>query len=64
MQLHQIDIKQTITHEAAKTLAQILISTQGIKTPVVVKVVLPSIEYVALVEQNQVADWGQTGGRL
>ncbi|MEC0168623.1 hypothetical protein [Paenibacillus graminis] len=50
MQLHQIDINQTITQEAAKTLAQILISAQGIKTPVIVKVVLPSIEYTALLK--------------
>ncbi|MEK8215466.1 hypothetical protein [Paenibacillus sp. FSL L8-0463] len=50
MILHQIDINESITQEAAKTLAQILISVQGIKTPVMVKVVLPSVEHMVLLE--------------
>lgn len=45
MRLHQIDVNHTITQKAAKTLAQILISAQGIKTPVQVKVVSSCEEY-------------------
>lgn len=46
MPLHQIDINHTLTQEAAKSLAQILISAQGIDTPVTVKVVTPSLEHM------------------
>jgi hypothetical protein len=50
MILHQIDVNEPITKEAAKTLAQILISAQGIETPVMVKVVLPSAEHIVYLD--------------
>jgi hypothetical protein len=45
MRTHQIDVKQTLSYEGAKTLAQVLISAQGVKTPIQVKVVSPSQEH-------------------
>lgn len=50
MIIHRIDIGMSITQEAAKTLAQILISAQGIKTPTKVKVVHHSEEHMVLIE--------------
>ncbi|WP_177185759.1 MULTISPECIES: hypothetical protein [Paenibacillus] len=50
MRSHQIDVHQTLTQEAAKTLAQVLVSAQGIKTPVLVKVVSPSLDHTVLLE--------------
>ncbi|MGE6576236.1 hypothetical protein ACQKFM_15070 [Paenibacillus xylanexedens] len=50
MRLHQININYTITINAAKTLAQILVSAQGLKHPVQVKVVSPTTEHLVLLD--------------
>ncbi|WP_164848742.1 hypothetical protein [Paenibacillus sp. DCT19] len=50
MHSHQINVQQDISQQAAKTLAQVLISAQGIDTPVLIKVASPSLEHTILVE--------------